>query len=428
MPEEKPDAAKSETATTPIPSRSSPAKHPPRKAHFWPWLIGICLVLFGGFLLLQHSKNGKAQAARAKASAGPPALQVSTAVVRKGDVGIFVNALGAVTPLNTVMVRSRVDGQLMTVNYVEGQMVHAGDSLVEIDPRPYQAQVAQVEGQLIRDKALLENAHVDQERYQIAYSKNAIPKQQLDTQVATVHQYEGTVKLDEGQLDNAKLQLIYAHITSPISGRVGLRLVDAGNIVHATDTNPLAVITQLQPITIIFSIAEDYLPEIQQQLLLGKTMAVEAFYRAQQNKLATGTLLTLDNQIDATTGTLRLKGLFTNEDSSLFPNQFVNVRLLVSTEHDAILVPTTTIQRNAQGPFVYLVQTNQTVAMHPVTLGTTDGNVTAVQGLEPGETVAADNFNRLQDGAKIAPRKTVADPRHQTGKGTNVADVGSMAP
>jgi multidrug efflux system membrane fusion protein len=346
------------------------------------------------------------RSAQSKQGAAPPAVQVATAMARRGEIGVYVNALGAVTPVSTVMVKSRVDGQLMTVNYVEGQMVHAGDSLVEIDPRPYQAQLTQAEGQLARDKALLENAHVDLDRYQIAFSKNAIPKQQLDTQVATVHQYEGSVKLDQGQVDNSNLQVIYSHISAPISGRVGLRLVDPGNIVHASDSNPLAVITQLQPITVVFSVAEDYLPEIQKQLANGQTLAVEAYDRTQQKKLATGKLLTLDNQIDTTTGTVKLKALFTNDDSSLFPNQFVNVRLLVNMERDVTLVPSTAIQRNAQGAFVYLMQTNQTVTMHPVTIGTTDGNTAAVEGLDPGEVIAADNFNRLQEGAQVTERKS----------------------
>jgi len=323
------------------------------------------------------------------------------------------------------MVKSRVDGQLMTVNYVEGQMVHAGDSLVEIDPRPYQAQLTQAEGQLARDKALLENAHVDLERYQIAFSKNAIPKQQLDTQVATVHQYEGTVKFDQGQVDNSNLQLVYSHIAAPISGRVGLRLVDPGNIVHASDSNPLAVITQLQPITVLFSVAEDYLPEIQKQLANGQTLTVEAYDRTQQKKLATGSLLTLDNQIDTTTGTVKLKALFTNEDNSLFPNQFVNVRLLVNTEHDVTLVPSTAIQRNAQGAFVYLMQTNQTVTMRPVSVGTTDGNIVAVEGLDPGEIIAADNFNRLQEGVKVTERKSGGEREKGSSRSARVAARGA---
>ena len=278
---------------------------------------------------------------------------VSTATAQKGDIGIYVTALGVVTPLNTVSVNSRVQGQIMKVNYQEGQLVHAGDPLVEIDPGPYQAALTQAEGQLDRDRALLENARLDLERYQEAFASNAIPKQQLDTQVATVHQYEGTVKLDQGQLDNAKVQLAYCHITAPISGRVGLRLVDAGNIVQANSTSPLLVITQLQPITVIFNVAEDELPQIQKQLRQGKQLVVDAFDRAQQKKLATGTLETLDNQIDPTTGTVKLKAVFSNDDESLFPNQFVNARLLVDTLHDATLVSNTAIQRNAESAFVY---------------------------------------------------------------------------
>jgi multidrug efflux system membrane fusion protein len=338
---------------------------------------------------------------------------VTTATARKGDINKYVERIASVIPVYTVQVKSRVDGQLMSVNYVEGQLVHSNDSLVEIDPRPYQAQLTQAEGQLERDKALLENAHVDLDRYQIAYRSNAIPEQQLATQVATVHQYEGTVKLDQGQVDAARVQVIYCHITAPISGHVGLRLVDPGNIVHATDTNPLAVITQLQPITITFSPEEDALPEIQKELSQGQKLVVEAYDRDQGQKLATGTLLAVDNQIDPTTGTLKLRALFPNEDNSLVPNQFVNARLLVRTQHGATLVPTTAIQHNAQGAFVYVVQTNQTVAMRTVSEGLidTDANVTAVEGVEPGEIIAADNFNRLLDGAKVAVRTPGEEPK-----------------
>jgi len=392
--------------TAPPPQPAPPSK---TKSHRWLWVAGLCIITaVVGWFFISHRT---AQESNQKRSTLPPALVVGTVTAQKGDVGVYVNALGAVTPVYTVQVKSRVDGQLVSVNYVEGQMVMAGDSLVEIDPRPYQAQLTQAEGQLMRDQALLENAHVDLERYQIAYSKNAIPKQQLDTQVATVHQYEGTVKFDQGQVDNARLQITYSHITAPIAGRVGLRLVDPGNIVHATDANPLAVITQLQPITVLFSVAEDYLPEIRQQLTANQKLSVEAFDRAQQKKVATGTLLTMDNQIDATTGTVRLKALFTNEDSSLFPSQFVNARLLVSTERGATLVPTAAIQRSAQGAFVYVIQTNQAVAIRNLTVGTTDGNVTAVKGLQPGEIIVADNFNRLQDGMKVTIRNTAPEPQ-----------------
>jgi multidrug efflux system membrane fusion protein len=338
-------------------------------------------------------------------------------VATNGDIGIYLNALGTVTPVNTVSVKSRVDGQLIAVNYKEGQIIRAGDSLIQIDSRPFEAQLTQMEGQLARDKALLENARVDVTRYQAAFARKAIPKQTLDTQVATVHQYEGTVKLDEGLLSNAKVQLAYCHITAPISGRVGLRLVDPGNIVHAADTTPLVVITELQPITVIFSVAEDYLPEIQKQLSQGKSLEVEALDRAQQKRLATGTLLTLDNQIDPGTGTVKLKAVFTNDDGALFPSQFVNAKLLVDTRQNATLLPSTAIQRNAQGAFVYVLQPDQTVTMKTISVDVNEGNLSAVDGLEAGATVAADGFNRLQEGMKVAVRNSTnrpGDPRHVT--------------
>jgi multidrug efflux system membrane fusion protein len=414
MPEAKPIPAHSENPS--VPSAEKSARRRPLR---WVWLVLVVLVVLGtAVLLLRRQKS--AQASRTKPGSAPPSVQVATAVAQIGDVGVYVNRIAAVVPVYTVQVKSRVDGQLMSVNYVEGQMVKAGDSLVEIDPRPYQAQLTQAEGQLARDQALLENAHVDLERYRIAYSKNAIPKQQLDTQVATVHQYEGTVKLDQGQVDTAKLQVIYSHITAPISGRVGLRLVDPGNIVHATDANPLAVITQLQPITVVFSPAEDELPDIQKQLNLGQKLVVEAYDRVQEVKLATGTLLTMDNQIDPTTGTIKLKALFSNDDNALFANQFVNARLLVRTEKGATLIPTAAIQRNAQGAFVYVVQTNQTVSLRTVSLGTADGSVTAVKGLEAGEIVVSDNFNRLQEGMKVAVRSGAEESKPKGGKSTNI--------
>ncbi len=336
---------------------------------------------------------------------------VTTVAAQQGDIGIHVNALGVVTPLNTVSVKSRVDGQLVKVNYQEGQMVHAGDPLVEIDTAPFQATLEQAEGQLARDSALLENARLDLERYQEAFAKKAIPKQQLDTQSATVRQYEGAVKLDQGQVDNARVQLGYCRIAAPISGRVGLRLVDPGNIVRASDSNALLVITQLQPITVIFNVAEDHLPEILAQLRLGHKLTAEALDRAQTRTLAAGNVATLDNQIDSTTGTVKLRAIFPNEDGSLFPNQFVNVRLLVDTLHNVTLVPNTVIQRNADSAFVYLLKPDQTVSMQNITVGTTDGNTSAVEGITPGTVVAADNFNRLTDGAKVTVRAATNDTR-----------------
>ena len=384
------------------PVRVAPESKRGRRARRWPWIVAACVVVIIGLILWRRGVTARSN--RAKASAVPPPVSVSTATARRGDIGVYVNALGTVTPVYTVMVRSRVDGELMSVNYVEGQMLHQGDSLADIDPRPFQAQLTQAQGQLARDKALLENAKLDLQRYQDALARNAIPKQQLDTQLALVHQYEGAVTLDQGQVDSANLQITYCHITAPISGRVGLRLVDPGNIVHATDTTPLAVITQLQPITVTFSVAEDYLPQIQQQLLHGAKLHVDALDRAQQKTLASGVLLTLDNQVDPSTGTVRLKAQFPNENNALFPSQFVNARLLVTTETNVVLVPPTTIQHGAQGSFVYLLRPNQTVAMHPVTPGVSDGTVTAVTELDPGDVIAADNFNRLQDGARVSTR------------------------
>ena len=386
----------------------------PRRGHPVRWILLVVLLLGAliGFLIFRNQEKGKA--ATDKPPPAPPGISISTTVAAKGNIGVYINALGTVTPLSTVTINSRVDGQLMSVNYREGQMVRKDDVLVEIDPRPFQALLTQAEGQYARDKALLENAYIDLSRYQTAYSQNAIPKQQLDTQVATVHQLEGTVKNDQGVVENARVQLAYCHITSPISGRVGLRLVDPGNIVHATDTTGMLVINQVQPISVIFSVAEDYLPQIQQQLRRGNRLPVDAFDRAQQKKISSGNLLTPDNQIDTTTGTIKLKAIFPNNDLALFPNQFVNARLLVTMQQDVILIPTAAIQRNGQGAFVYVVQPDQTVAMRTITVGTTDGNLTALEGVNAGDTIAIDGFDKLQSGVKVVVRKVLSNGNGRT--------------
>jgi multidrug efflux system membrane fusion protein len=397
----------------------------------WPWVVTV-LVIVGIILVIVlrpgNSKSKSDAAGGGRFGGAGQAVVIETATVKKGDIGVYVSALGTVTPFYTVSVRTRVDGQLTQVHYKEGQLVHAGEALAEIDSAPFEASLMQAQGELARDNALLENARLDLSRYQEAFAKNAIPKQQLDTQASTVHQYEGTVKLDEGQVTNAQVQMNYTHITSPITGRVGLRLVDPGNIVHASDAGPLVVITELQPIAVIFNVAEDYLPQIQHQLKQGKQLVVDALDRSQQKKVASGVLLTLDNQIDTTTGTLKLKAVFTNEDEALFPNQFVNARLLVDTHRGVTLLPNPVIQHNSQGAYVYVVEsseTNQTAKLQTINVVTTEGDNSEVEGLEPGAVVAASNFNRLTDGAKVTVRKPGEGKQMGTnapaGQGTNGA-------
>jgi len=385
----------------------------------------VILALAIAGLLYYRKQQAAAQAAKAKAAAANRSVPITTATVRQGSIGVYINALGTVTSVYTATITSRVDGQIMSVNYREGQIVHKGDLLIQIDPRPYQATLLQAQGTLAHDEALLGESKIDLDRYQQAFSRNAIAKQQLDDQAQLVKQYEGSVKNDQGTLASATTNLDYASIKAPIDGRVGLRLVDPGNIVTAGSTTALVVITQLQPITVIFSVAEDYLPQIQKQLKNGNKMEVTAFDRAQQNKLATGSLLTLDNQIDTTTGTLKLKAIFPNQDLSLFPNQFVNARLLVDTQQNASLAPTAAVQRNAQGTFMYVINPNQTASLRTMTVGTSDGNVAAVQGVKPGEVVAVTGFDKLQDGVKVA----IANGNGNGSGGANPANAsGNSAP
>jgi multidrug efflux system membrane fusion protein len=323
-------------------------------------------------------------------------------------MGEYIEALGTVTPVYTVTVASRVVGQLTEVLYKEGQIVHKGDLLAIIDPRPYEAVYAQAQGQLQRDQAALENARVDLMRYKAAIEQHAIPEQQLATQVAAVHQDEGTVKLDEGNLAAAKVNVDYTRITSPIDGRVGLRTVDPGNIVPANGTTGIVTITQLQPITVIFTMAEDYISEVVAQMRAGHKLRVDALSRDDQSELAQGTVLTLDNQIDTSTGTVRVRATFPNKDNKLFPNEFVNAKLLVRTLMGVNIIPMAAIQRNNEISFVYVVNgATSTVQSRNINVATSDGINAAVTGVNPGETVVTDGFDKLQDGSKIAIRKPV---------------------
>jgi multidrug efflux system membrane fusion protein len=334
----------------------------------------------------------------------PPPIPVVVAQAQKGDIGVYVTGLGTVTPLNTITVTTRVDGQLMAVKYKEGEKVRQGDPLVEIDPRPFQVALEQAEAQLVRDHAALQNAQIDLTRYEELITKNAVSQQILQTQRSTVAQAEATVRNDQATIAGAKLNLIYCHITAPISGRIGLRLVDPGNFVSAASTTPLLVITQTQPISIIFTIPEQALASVRAPLRAGKTLSVDAIDRNGQQVLAKGELTTLDNQIDQTTGTLRLRATVPNTDDALFPNQFVNARMLVQDKRGVTLIPNAAVQRNAQATFVYVVKPDQSVAIRNVTLGTVDDERSeVVMGVRPNELVVTQGVDRLQAGSRVVP-------------------------
>jgi multidrug efflux system membrane fusion protein len=346
------------------------------------------------------------QAAKSANVTSPPPVPVVVATAKVGDEPIYLTGLGSVVASNTVTLRSRVDGELLKLSVLEGQMVSAGDLIAEIDPRPFQVQLAQAEGQKERDEALLENAKLDLQRYTVLYSQDSVAKQQLDTQAATVKQDEAVIKADQAAIDNARLQLSYTRITSPITGRIGLRQIDPGNIVHTTDQNGLAVVTQLQPITVIFNIPQDDIPLVMKQVSAGRRLSVDAYDRELKNRISTGSLLTFDNQADVTTGTVRFKAMFQNENNALFPNQFVNARLLVSVKHGAVLIPAAAIQRGPDTTFVFVVKQDNTVEMRNVVVGTTGGDMSSIdRGLSAKETVVIEGVDKLQQGTKVRPSR-----------------------
>jgi membrane fusion protein, multidrug efflux system len=392
---------------------------PPRlgaKRRRWTWLVTLALaaLVVGGVV----RGIRKSQADKAGAVEPPPVPTIRTATAHVGPIGYYVEALGTVTPLATVNLYSQITGQVVAVHYVEGQMVRRGQPLIDIDPRPYEAQLKQAQGTLQRDRGLLAQAEMDQARYKDAYDQQAIAAQTYEDQKQLVEQDRGTVQNDIGAVEYAQVQLSYCHLTSPINGRVGLRLVDPGNTVFSGGSNPLVVITQLQPITVVFNVAEDDLAQVRGEILHRTGLTVDAFDRSQQNKLATGKLLTLDNQIDTSTGTVRFRGEFENADLKLYPNQFVNARLLVKTLPAAVLVPTAAVQRNGTQAFVYVVSGN-TVNIRMVNELTTENGVAAVTGLNAGETVPITGFDKLQDGSKInlegQTGKTVSSPGQAQG-------------
>jgi len=379
----------------------------PRRRSRGIWLVLLALAGVGAYFLWpkltgKNSSNAPPVAGAAKGGRGPLVTPVDAAKARKGDIGVYFNGLGAVTPIYTVTVKSRVDGQLMNIRYKEGDIVHQGDLLVEIDPRPYQVQLEQAEGQMARDQANLTNAKTDLARYETLLAQNAIPEQQLATQRALVLQDEGAIKVDQGQIDAAKLNLVYCQIGAPITGRIGLRLVDPGNIVHAADTNGLLVITQIQPISVIFTIAEDQLQAVLKRFNAGQRLRVDAYDRGMTRKIAQGALTTIDNQIDPTTATLKLRANFENKDMALFPNQFVNARLQVEEKHGVTLVPTAAIQRNSQTTYVYLVKPDSSVTVRNIVVGAAEGSDSEiVSGLAPGDVIVMTGVDKLQEGSKV---------------------------
>jgi multidrug efflux system membrane fusion protein len=376
-----------------------PGKEPKRR--WWVWLLALAVLGYGAYRVRKGLVAPQATTAAQGTNLRLPSVPVVAAKTQKGDIGVYYTGLGAVTPIYTVTVKSQISGYLMQVLYKEGQIVQKGDPLFEIDPRPYQVMLEQAQAGLARDQANLENAKVDLKRYQVLAPLKAVPEQQLATQEATVKQDEGIVQTDQAQIDNAKLDLIYCHITAPITGRVGLRLIDPGNYVTANDAVGLVVITQIEPISVIFTLPEDYLPAVLAKMHAGAQLKVEADDR-NGKKIDQGLLESVDNQIDPTTGTVKLRANFENREGSLFPNQFINVRLLVEEKQGVTLIPTAALQRNSQTTYVFLVKPDSTVTVRPITIGTTEGDDAEVAlGLSPGDVVVMTGVDKLQEGSKV---------------------------
>jgi multidrug efflux system membrane fusion protein len=369
------------------------------------WIVLLLLFALGFLLVLRHhDTTTKAAAGGGRRGAGGGPVTLTTATATKGNIGVYLDAIGTVTPVYTASITSQVTGPVMAVHFAEGQIVAKGAPLIDIDPRPFQATLLQAQGTLERDQAILAQATMDRDRYREAWARNAIPKQTLDDQEKIVMQDAGTVKNDQGTVAFDQVQLGYCHITAPIAGRVGLRLVDPGNVVQASGGTTLAVITQLQPITVIFTIPEDNLGQVQPRLRQRAKLPVDAYDRAALKKIGTGALLTLDNQINTTTGTVMGRALFNNRDASLFPNQFVNTRMLVNTLEGATIIPSSAIQQNGNVSFVYVIE-DGTAHMRTVKAGVTEGNNTSVTGINPGDVVADSSFDKLTDKAKIIVSK-----------------------
>jgi multidrug efflux system membrane fusion protein len=405
-------------------------KSKPRRGKLIVGLIVLIGLAAGGYWAYrsQYATQPASTAQRTVPQGAPQS--VGAATVGQGDIRVIVNGLGTVTPIATVTVQTQINGQLLEVGFTEGQLVKKGDFLAQIDPRPYQLQQAQFEGQLAHDRGLLAQSQVDLARYQKLAEQNSIARQQYEDQVYIVQQNEGTVKLDQAQIDQQKLNIIYCRIVSPVTGRIGLRLVDPGNYIQTTVTTGIAVVTQMQPITVIFPIPEDDLPDILPQLNAGTPLEVFAYDRANVKMLATGHVTALDSQIDTTTGTVKVRAQFDNADNALFPNQFVNAQLLVKTLHNVVTVPTAAIQRGAPGTYVYVVNADNTVSVRPIKTGPTDGPIAAVEsGLAVGDRVVVDGTDRLRDGARvIIPGARSATPAAAGNPASNAQPPGAVQP